>query len=319
MNADTFFSAVRLAVAAAMTLGFVGGASAFDLTVSRCVVGDPPPIVTTMDETVVAATGDGEWEQVVVELVNQERWDNGQLPPLKRVELLDSAAGLHSFNMADRDFMAHCDPDTLTSPWDRMNDAGYDFSAAAENIAAGYSSPASVMAGWMSSSGHRANILSTGLWEIGVGYTLQSGDAGNVRRDLNGDCVSDSFNNGPYAHYWTQNFGRRSGVYPVVINREAASTESNDVDLYLYGGGGIDEMRIRNDGEGWTAWQAFTSNVAWQLSDGPGVKQVFVEVRAGSSVFAASDSIISTALSEGEIFLDAFESGDVSAWSLSVP
>jgi hypothetical protein len=39
--------------------------------------------------------------------------------------------------------------------------------------------------------------------------------------DLDSDRVADSFNNGPYFHYWTQNFGRRNNVYPMVINREA--------------------------------------------------------------------------------------------------
>ena len=89
----------------------------------------------------------------VAELVNQERWDNGQLPPLKLNALLNDAAGTHSTNMAERDFFAHCDLDNGDLPWDRMRDAGYNWSSAAENIAAGYSTPASVMAAWMQSSG----------------------------------------------------------------------------------------------------------------------------------------------------------------------
>jgi uncharacterized protein YkwD len=57
------------------------------------------------------------------------------------------------------------------------------------------------MSGWMASSGHRANILSTSRREIGVGYVLQSNDQGDVRSDVNGDCTPDSFRNGPYHRY----------------------------------------------------------------------------------------------------------------------
>lgn len=46
---------------------------------------------------------------------------------------------------------------------------GYSFSAAGENIAVGYRSPADVMKGWMNSPGHRANILNTEYKAIGIG------------------------------------------------------------------------------------------------------------------------------------------------------
>ena len=157
----------------------------------------------------------------VVELVNQERWTNGQLPPLKQNDLLDASAQTHSGDMAARDFFAHCDLDTGTLPWDRMTAAGYAWNSAGENIAAGYGSPSAVMAGWMASSGHRANILSTSYREIGVGYEYQTTDQADIRYDSDGDCAADSYNHGPFYRYWTQNFGRRSNVYPVIIAREA--------------------------------------------------------------------------------------------------
>jgi uncharacterized protein YkwD len=303
----------------ALVLGLlVGDAGAFDLTTARGCADLTPPIAVDAEVWSFAPKSRTDWPQEVVELVNQERLANGHLPPLKKVDELDAASGLHSVNMADRDFMAHCDPDTLTLPWDRMVAAGYSFSSAAENIAAGYSSPAAVVAGWMASSGHRANILSTDFREIGVGYEYQGNDQGTVRRDTNGDCVPDSFNNGPYGHYWTQNFGKRSAVYPVVINREAASTSTSDVDLYIYGAGWAAEMRVRNESGSWTTWQAFASEVPWQLSGGPGTKEVFVEIRSGATVRGASDTILSTAPGLDEIFSDGFESGDTTRWSASV-
>jgi hypothetical protein len=219
--------------------------------------------------------------------------------------------------MGVRNFFAHCDPDTLTMPWDRMVAAGYSYNSAAENIAAGYSTPAAVVAGWMASSGHRANILSTTSRELGIGYSFDGADTGNVRLDANGDCTPDG-TGGPYFHYWTQNFGLRSTAYPVVVDREAYQTATVDVDLYLYGTGWASEMRIRNSGGVWTAWQPFAANVAWQLAPGPGVRQVDVEIRSGSTVRTASDTIVSTA-PDDVIFADGFSSGGTGAWSSVVP
>ncbi|MEZ5591505.1 MAG: CAP domain-containing protein [Gammaproteobacteria bacterium] len=250
-----------------------------------------------------------DYEQQVVELVNQERWNNGQLSPLKRVTELDSAAELHSGNMGTRNFFAHCDLDTGTLPSNRAIAAGYG-AGAAENIAAGYTTPSAVMTGWMTSTtGHRENILSASYREIGVGYVLDSSDSDNVRLESNGDCNADGGLGGPYYHYWTQNFGQRSSVYPVIINREAYVTTSRSVQLYLYGTGWAQEMRLNNDGGTWTAWQPFSANVAnWQLSAGNGTKTVNVELRNGATVRTASDTIILEGQAGNDVILqDQFE------------
>jgi hypothetical protein len=119
----------------------------------------------------------------------------------------------------------------------------------------------------MGSSGHRANILGTGSWETGVGYRAGAS----------------------YGHYWVQDFGRRGGVYPVVINDEAASTDNRNVTLYVYGS--WTEMRIRNDSEAFSAWQPFSNTVAWTLANVNGLRTVNVEMRSGSTTKAASDTI----------------------------
>jgi uncharacterized protein YkwD len=232
------------------------------------------------------------FEEQVVALVNQARWDNGGLPPLKHNPQLDASSEGHSLAMADRDFFAHCDLDLGTLPWDRMIAAGYSYTAAAENIAAGYSSPSAVMAGWMNSSGHRANILSSNLREIGAGYVHQSGDSGNIRADYNSDCTVDENNKGPYHHYWTQNFGRINGVYPVVIEREAPAIDRLTVNLYVYGAGWATEMRFRNESGSWSAWETYAAGKSWSLSPGDGAKTVACELTNGSSVKTASDDIV---------------------------
>ena len=176
-----------------------------------------------------ATFGNNEIE--LVELTNEQRWSNGMLPPFKQVNLLHNSSDGHSEAMAIRHFFAHCDLDTHTNPAQRMQAAGYSSSSWAENIAAGYGTPSAVITGWMSSSGHRANILNASRREFGVGYEY-SGDSNADRFDDNGDCTQDN-GGGPYGNYWTQNFGSRSGVYPVVIERELAETPNQTVDLYV--------------------------------------------------------------------------------------
>ncbi|WP_405818852.1 CAP domain-containing protein [Streptomyces sp. NBC_01390] len=66
------------------------------------------------------------------------------------------------------------------SPTDRAKDAGYTRGGVGENIAMGFQGdPNGVVNngtyGWMSSSGHRANILNCGYTRTGMGY-----DAGDI-------------------------------------------------------------------------------------------------------------------------------------------
>lgn len=246
-----------------------------------------------IERQVAPSVVESNFEGRVMEIVNMERWVNGQLAPLKRNNLLDQSSETHSNNMAIREFFAHCDVDTKTMPWDRMSNAGYVWNVAAENIAAGFSTPEAVMQAWMESPGHRANILATNARELGVGYVNQANDTGNVRGDENGDCNADQFNQGPFFTYWTQNFGRRNNLFPVVINREALLTQVRTVELYVYGEGWATEMRIRNEDSDWTPWQGFATNIFdWSLSAGNGIKQVTIEIRNSTgTVLSASDNI----------------------------
>lgn len=128
------------------------------------------------------------FENQVMILTNQERLNNG-CEPLALDDRLQMAAESHSQDMAINDFFSHIAPDG-TTPWDRIHAQGYFYSTAGENIAAGYSSPESVVHAWMNSEGHRANILNCGFKVIGVGYYFLKNDNGDVN----------------YWHYWTQVF-----------------------------------------------------------------------------------------------------------------
>jgi len=232
--------------------------------------------VTVRQQLIAASIPSASYEDQVTALTNQERWDNGHLAPLKREStMLDLAAEYHCEDMIDGGFFSHTSKDGAAwnflhfwsgeGPSDRMAELDYGWSSWAENIAAGFGTPAAVMNAWMNSSGHRANILSTANREIGVGYV---------------------------ASYWTQDFGTRSGVYPVVINREAHETSSTSVSLYVYGSGWASQMRFSNDGTAWTAWQAYATSKTWTLSEGDGFKTVYCQLKdAGATVKDSNDSI----------------------------
>jgi uncharacterized protein YkwD len=214
------------------------------------------------------------YEAQVVELVNQERASRG-LPPLKRVSALDESARYHARDLGEDNYFDHDTYDRtggtlawVCGTWDRIK--AYHPSPRGENIAAGYLTPQSVMNGWMNSTGHRNNILSTGSWEIGVGYYAGSG---------------------AYGRYWVQNFGQRSGSPPLIINREAAETYVRSVSLYVYGE--WDEIRLRNDDGPWSAWQPFQNTMPWTLSEGLGMRTVYAEMRkSDGQAAAASDTIV---------------------------
>lgn len=120
------------------------------------------------DQPACSPSGNSSYEAEVINLINQERANEG-LPALSSQSQLTSAARTHSDDMACNNFFSHTSP-TTGSPFDRIVAAGYSYSAAGENIAAGYGSPSALVDGWMNSSGHRANILSASFTQIGVGY-----------------------------------------------------------------------------------------------------------------------------------------------------
>jgi uncharacterized protein YkwD len=107
-------------------------------------------------------------DEIVVR-TNVERQKLG-LPALARSAALMSAAQLQANQMAALNKMAHDLPGaSYPSPDDRLDAVGYRMSASGENVAEGYPSPTAVVAGWMTSPGHRENIVSTRFTEMGAG------------------------------------------------------------------------------------------------------------------------------------------------------
>lgn len=104
-------------------------------------------------------------EDTLLELINKER-EKEKLPALKMNEKLLKAARDHSANMATQSKMDHVLDGK--EPKDRVKDAGYDYMHMGENVAYGQRSPADVVRVWMSSEGHRKNILRKEYTETGI-------------------------------------------------------------------------------------------------------------------------------------------------------
>lgn len=118
------------------------------------------------------SAGQSSMTSQVVNLVNSERAAQG-LMALQKDSRLAALAQQKAEDMAKNQYFSHTSP-TYGSAFDMLKAAGYSYKTAGENIAMGQKSAASVMDGWMHSSGHRANILHTSYEKIGVGYAVSA-------------------------------------------------------------------------------------------------------------------------------------------------
>ena len=114
---------------------------------------------------------DTEWS--VLRLTNQHRMSLG-LSPLSTTADLQMVANQRAKELTALTQLAHIRPDG--SSWVTvLSDYSLRYNYAAENIAMGYSTPEAVVAAWMNSEGHRANILSANYTTLGVGYVEDGG------------------------------------------------------------------------------------------------------------------------------------------------
>jgi hypothetical protein len=103
----------------------------------------------------------------LLDATNAARAENG-LKPLSHNSVLDKAAQAKAEDMAARNYWAHNTPDGK-EPWIFIDQAGYRYYKAAENLAYGFDNSAGAVVGWMNSPSHRANILDNDLKEVGFG------------------------------------------------------------------------------------------------------------------------------------------------------
>ncbi len=132
-------------------------------------------------EAVVGRASNGAVRERVVKLVNEARGRARRCgsercaaaPPLGASRKLDDAAVRHARDMARRKFFDH-EGAHGSQPKDRVLRAGYEPRLTGENIAYGPVSAEEVVAGWLASPGHCANIMDSRFKHIGVGVATGS-------------------------------------------------------------------------------------------------------------------------------------------------
>jgi uncharacterized protein YkwD len=150
---------------AAASVAFVAG-------VTGCTIpmAEPAPAPATP----VAPGRYGATVSRIFDLINAERRHQG-LPSLVFNAQLDQMASIQARNMAHFQKMAHVIPEaSLPTMTDRARSVGYPYGRLAENVALGYPDAQTVVQGWMTSKGHRANILNPDVAETGIAIAKSS-------------------------------------------------------------------------------------------------------------------------------------------------
>ena len=134
---------------------------------AKPILVEPPTVAPkpTVVATPVSGESRGDLATQVVAQVNAERAKQG-LSPLRVDAELTRAACVRAREIAQT--FSHTRPDG--TPWSTVSAAAYG-----ENIARGQRSADKVMAAWLTSEGHRANILRAGYGSIGVCVFVKDG------------------------------------------------------------------------------------------------------------------------------------------------
>jgi len=113
----------------------------------------------------------------VLELVNAARAEARKCgrqefapaPPLTSSPVLAAAAAAHARDMAEHGELTHTGSDG-SKPAERITRAGYAWRGSGENVAAGQRNADAVVAAWLESPGHCANIMEPNFTEMGVAF-----------------------------------------------------------------------------------------------------------------------------------------------------
>lgn len=106
--------------------------------------------------------------QKLLDSTNKQRSSNNK-SALKLNSALTTAAQAKADDMATRNYWSHTTPDGK-APWVFVQNAGYSYQKAGENLAYGFDTSSDTVAGWMNSKTHRENLLDGAYSEVGFGY-----------------------------------------------------------------------------------------------------------------------------------------------------
>jgi uncharacterized protein YkwD len=107
----------------------------------------------------------------LLDLTNSDRASNG-VAALQNDPALAQAAQLKANDMAEKGYFAHVSPDGKT-PWYWLQQVGYPYTFAGENLAINFDDSSAVETAWMNSPTHRANIVKPQYTR--VGYAVAHG------------------------------------------------------------------------------------------------------------------------------------------------
>ncbi len=111
----------------------------------------------------------------IIKMVNSVRAENN-LSPLINDKRLNILADKKAKIMADENNLSHTAGGYKFFS-DIVKEGRIEYLAVGENIARNWKTPEEVMKAWLSSKGHRANILSKKFTNIGIGKAIsQNGD-----------------------------------------------------------------------------------------------------------------------------------------------
>lgn len=108
----------------------------------------------------------------LLQSTNQQRTANKKTS-LSSSSKLNQAAQAKANDMVKKDYWSHNTPDG-NSPWVFIEQAGYRYSMAGENLAYGFLTSADTVSGWMNSASHKANLLNKDFTQVGFGYANSS-------------------------------------------------------------------------------------------------------------------------------------------------
>ena len=104
----------------------------------------------------------------VVSLLTNDARSKENIAKLTINEKLSLAAQAKAEDMALKGYFAHNSLDGKT-PWYWIDQAGYKYEYAGENLAVNFEESEEVVKAWLKSPGHRFNLLGRNYTEIGVG------------------------------------------------------------------------------------------------------------------------------------------------------
>lgn len=100
---------------------------------------------------------------------NKERLNKGA-PALQPNSSLAAAAQAKANDMIARNYWSHNTPDGK-EPWIFIDQTGYKYQKAGENLAYGFLTSDDTVTGWMNSQTHRDNLLDSNFTEVGFGFS----------------------------------------------------------------------------------------------------------------------------------------------------